>query len=139
MDAAASRFAHASDQQLPIISYGVLEEKLMDRQPGGTSPKIAVTAIIWGFGTGMLAICIPLVALTRNSAILPLAVILGASGSTVVVWRSSEKRQQSGNISELTNSVKQLSERVESLEVICSSEGLDIQKRLKQLEPRDKI
>ena len=48
--------------------------------------KIGTTAIIWGFSTGMLAICIPLVSMTKSGVILPLAVILGATVSTVVVW-----------------------------------------------------
>jgi hypothetical protein len=111
----------------------------MARKAEKTGPKIVTTAIIWGFATGMLAICIPLVEITRSGVILPLAVILGASGSTAVVWRSSKKHQQSGNMPELMNSVKQLNERVGNLEVICSSNEFDIQKRLKQLESRDNI
>ncbi|MEA5522860.1 hypothetical protein [Limnoraphis robusta] len=51
--------------------------------------KIGSTAIIWGFSTGMLAICIPLVSMTESGVILPLAVVCGATISTVVVWLSS--------------------------------------------------
>ncbi|MEL7035816.1 MAG: hypothetical protein AAFO04_09400 [Cyanobacteria bacterium J06592_8] len=51
--------------------------------------KIGSTAIIWGFSTGMLAICIPLVSMTESGVILPLAVVIGATISTVVVWLSS--------------------------------------------------
>ncbi|MCG5062189.1 MAG: hypothetical protein KA714_30545 [Limnoraphis sp. WC205] len=51
--------------------------------------KIGSTAIIWGFSTGMLAICIPLVSMTESGVILPLAVVFGATISTVVVWLSS--------------------------------------------------
>ena len=61
----------------------------MESQPLGIGFKIGTTAIIWGFATGMLAICIPLVSMTDSGIILPLAVILGAAGSTVVVWLSS--------------------------------------------------
>lgn len=111
----------------------------MARKAEKTGLKIVTTAIIWGFATGMLAICIPLVAVTRSGVILPLAVILGASGSTAVVWRSSKKHQHSGNMPELMNTVKQLNQRVGNLEVICSSNEFDIQKRLKQLESRDNI
>ncbi len=50
--------------------------------------KIGSTAIIWGFSTGMLAICIPLISMTESGVILPLAVIVGATISTVVVWLS---------------------------------------------------
>jgi len=111
----------------------------MARKAEKTDPKVVSSAIIWGFATGMLAICIPLVAVTRSGVILPLAVILGASGSTAIVWRSPKKHQPSGNMPELMNSVKQLNERVGNLEVICSSNEFDIQKRLKQLESRDNI
>ncbi|TVQ44665.1 MAG: hypothetical protein EA365_09715 [Gloeocapsa sp. DLM2.Bin57] len=48
--------------------------------------KIATTAIIWGFGTGMLAITIPIISMTDSGIILPLAVIIGSTVSTVVVW-----------------------------------------------------
>lgn len=58
--------------------------------------KIGSTAIIWGFSTGMLAICIPLISMTESGVILPLAVVIGATISTVVVWLSSS--QQSSKI-----------------------------------------
>lgn len=109
----------------------------MARQSEGTGPKIATTAIIWGFATGMLAICIPIVGMTQSGVILPLAVILGASVGTVVVWKSSGRRSR--NISDLTNSVQLLNERIVNLEAICSSGESDVQNRLKQLELRDKI
>jgi hypothetical protein len=48
--------------------------------------KIGVTAIIWAFGTGMLAICIPLIKLTNSGIILPLSVIIGVSLSTIAIW-----------------------------------------------------
>ncbi|MBA3921077.1 MAG: hypothetical protein H0X31_04940 [Nostocaceae cyanobacterium] len=57
-------------------------------QPFGYGAKIAAIAIIWAFGTGMLAICIPLVTKIENAFILPLAVIFGVSGCTVVIWRT---------------------------------------------------
>lgn len=101
----------------------------------GTNPKIATTAVIWVFATGMLALCIPLVAISGSGAILPLAIILGASGGTVAVWSSSS--QEYKKISELNNTVKQLKERVETLEAICSSNEFDIQKKFKELESRD--
>src|ERR671932_1810656 len=108
----------------------------MGRQPEGTGPKIATTAIIWGFATGMLSICIPIVGMTQSGVILPLAVVLGATVGTVVVWQFSSKRSR--NIAELTNTVQQLNERVVTLEAICSNDESDIYKRLKQLELRDK-
>ena len=61
----------------------------MASQTLGKGSKIGATAIIWGFATGMLAICIPLVSMTESGIILPMAVILGATASSVVVWLSS--------------------------------------------------
>ncbi len=109
----------------------------MARQSEGTGPKIATTAIIWGFATGMLAICIPIVGMTQSGVILPIAVILGASVGTVVVWQSSSRRSRT--ISELTNNIQLLNERIVHLEAICSSGESDVQNRLKQLELRDKV
>lgn len=64
----------------------------MESQRLGIGAKIGTTAIIWGFATGMLAICIPLVSITKSGIILPLAVILGATASTIVVWLSSSQQ-----------------------------------------------
>ena len=67
----------------------------MESQPAGMGFKIGTTAIIWSFSTGMLAICIPLVSMTDSGVILPLAVICGATVSTVVVWLSSRQQPRS--------------------------------------------
>ena len=63
----------------------------------------------------MLAICIPLVIVTKTGAILPLATILGATVATFAVWRGENKNSQ----------VKQLEERIASLETIVTTEDLD--------------
>ncbi|MFM7438951.1 MAG: hypothetical protein ACKO2V_10170 [Snowella sp.] len=70
----------------------------MESQRLGIGMKIGTTAIIWGFATGMLAICIPLVSITKSGAILPLAIILGSTASTIAVWLSSS--QQPAKIAE---------------------------------------
>jgi hypothetical protein len=75
----------------------------MESKPPGIGIKIGTTAIIWGFATGMLAICIPLVSMTESGIILPLAVILGATGSTVVVWLSSGQQPRKIAQTEKTN------------------------------------
>ncbi len=75
----------------------------MEIQQLGLGFKIGTTAIIWGFSTGMLAICIPLVSITKSGIILPLAVILGATGSTIAVWLSSTK--QTPKIAEKNHSI----------------------------------
>ena len=97
--------------------------------------RVAATSKIWAFATGMLAICIPLTAVTRSGAILPIVVISGATVGTVAVWRRSDN--QSRNSPLLTNSIKELEQRVANLEIICSSQELDLQNKIKQLESRD--
>ena len=54
----------------------------------GQGSKIGSTAIIWSLATGMLAISIPIVNMTQSGITLPLAVISGASLSTIAVWLS---------------------------------------------------
>ncbi len=97
--------------------------------------RLTATAIIWGFATGMLALCIPLVGMT-GTPVLPISVIIGATIGTVVVWRSSE--HQSRNNLFLTSSVKELEQRVANLEIICSNQELDLHNKIKQLESKDK-
>lgn len=55
----------------------------------GQGVKIGSTAIIWSLATGMMAISIPLVKITDSGITLPLAVILGATFSTIAIWLSS--------------------------------------------------
>ena len=94
--------------------------------------RVSATSRIWGIATAMLALCIPLAAVTNSGAILPLAVILGAAIGTIAVWRSSNNQLRNSSLS--TSSVKELEQRVANLEIICSSQELDLQKKLKQLE-----
>lgn len=99
-----------------------------------TGIRLVVTAIIWGFATGMLAICIPLVGMT-GTPLLPLAVVIGATVSTVVVWWHSETQPR--NSSFLTSNVNEIEKRVANLEMIVSHQDLDIEKKIKQLESKD--
>ena len=55
----------------------------------GQGVKIGSTAIIWSLATGMMAISIPLVKMTNTGIILPLAVVIGVSVSTIAIWLSS--------------------------------------------------
>lgn len=107
----------------------------MIRQTQGAGFKLAATAIIWGFATGMLGICIPLVSMTDSGVILPLAVIIGASFTTTVVWLSFNR--VSRNTVELSNNVESLKEQEATLETIDNNEKFDDQNRIKLLEPRD--
>ena len=69
----------------------------MDKQLQEDSKKIhktgrvAATSVIWGISGGMLAICIPLVIVTKTGAILPLATIVGAAVATFAVWNGEKK------------------------------------------------
>ncbi|MDJ0568325.1 MAG: hypothetical protein QNJ53_04700 [Pleurocapsa sp. MO_192.B19] len=55
----------------------------------GQGAKIGSTAIIWGLATGMMAISIPIVKMTQTGIILPLAVVIGVSLSTIAIWLST--------------------------------------------------
>ena len=70
--------------------------------------RINATAIIWGCTTGMMAI------LKQSSIILPLAVIVGATISTVAIWRNNKKQYF-----ESSNDFKQIKQRISDLETIC--------------------
>ena len=76
-----------------------------------------------------MAICIPLVAISRSGIILPLAVILGASTSTVTVWRDGNQK-----VVELSNNLQQIEQRIRNLETICSSEYFDFNHQLDRLD-----
>ncbi len=98
--------------------------------------RVTATTRIWGFATIMLAVCIPLSAIT-SSVVLPLAVILGAVVGTVVVWRSLDNQSKTSPF--LTNNVKQLEQRVANLEIICSSQELDWHSKIKQLDSEGSV
>lgn len=102
----------------------------MQPQSSGNGYKIAAIAIIWSLATGMLAICIPLVSITKSGIILPLAVIFGVNWSTKIIWRSSIQN------AELISNIQPLNERVVNLEAICSDE-VENQKKLKQIDCGD--
>jgi hypothetical protein len=99
--------------------------------------RVAATSRIWGIATGMLAICIPLTAVSRSGPILPLAVITGAAVGTVSVWRSSDKKRPNSNLS--PNTVEALEERIVNLETIVGSDAINFEQRLKQLDTNAKI
>ena len=98
--------------------------------------RVAATSRIWAYATGMLAICIPLTAVARSGAILPLAVITGAAVGTGAVWKSSDKK--SGTSSFLSgHSVEALEERIANLETIVGSEEIHFHRQLNQVNTSD--
>lgn len=72
--------------------------------------RVAATSVIWGISGGMLAICIPLVIVTKTGAILPLATIVGAAVATFAVWNGEKNNSQ----------LKHLEERIAYLETIVT-------------------
>ncbi|MEM7578455.1 MAG: hypothetical protein AAF316_01155 [Cyanobacteria bacterium P01_A01_bin.80] len=79
--------------------------------------KVGVIAIIWAFATGMMAICIPLVSISRSGIILPLFVILGVCTTTISIWRSGNQK-----VIASSNDVQEIEQRVRDLETIISSD-----------------
>jgi hypothetical protein len=97
--------------------------------------RVAATSRIWGITVGILALCIPLSAVTRSGPVLPLAAITGATASTMAVWRDHKKSK--------TNYLKQhqvelLEQRIANLETIISSDDFELQMKIKQLEASDR-
>lgn len=89
-----------------------------------SSPKdarVQTTSAIWGISVGMLAVCIPLVALTESGLLLPILVLIAAAGSTATVWLSPQSRPQLKG-----QTLEQLEERIRSLETICSDLDLPL-------------
>ncbi|MEM7556437.1 MAG: hypothetical protein AAF378_20515 [Cyanobacteria bacterium P01_A01_bin.84] len=82
--------------------------------------KIAVTSIIWAFATGMMALCIPIISISKGDITLPLALVIGTTITTVSIW-------QSGSHKEINSSenFQQIEQRVRDLETIASSDKLD--------------
>ncbi|MEM9539380.1 MAG: hypothetical protein AAGA60_07695 [Cyanobacteria bacterium P01_E01_bin.42] len=90
---------------------------------------------IWGFATGMLAICIPLSPSTGSGPLIPLAVIIGTTVSTVKIWRDREddRNTRPGDRLSPSTEVKLLEERVKTLETIATGSDMDLQRRLEAL------
>ncbi len=97
--------------------------------------RVTATTKIWGLTVGILAICVPLSAVTRSGAIIPLAAIAGASVGTVAVWRSDEKKYQNKLLS--PSQVELLEHRIANLETIISGEDFDLRMKIKQLEENE--
>lgn len=92
-----------------------MEEQLPEgSQKLHKSGRVAATSVIWGVSAGMLAICIPLVIVTKTGAILPFAAIVGAAVATFAVWSGDNNSQ-----------VKQLEERIALLETRVTTEDSD--------------
>ncbi|MBE9029551.1 hypothetical protein IQ266_07215 [filamentous cyanobacterium LEGE 11480] len=105
----------------------------MTHQNRTKDPKVKTTSAIWAMATGMLGICIPLVAITESGVILPLLVILGATTATSVIWLAPDRKAQL-QLQRSTEVIQSLETRIENLETICSGVEFDIQQRLSSHE-----
>jgi hypothetical protein len=97
--------------------------------------RVSATSKIWGTTVGILALCIPLSAVTRSGAILPLAAIGGAAAGTVAVWRSDDKKSKPHYLQQ--QQIELLETRIANLETIISSNDFDLQMKFKHLEASD--
>lgn len=96
--------------------------------------RVTATTKIWGLTVGILAICVPLSAVTRSGAIIPLAAIGGAAVGTVAVWRSDEKKYQNKLLSPQQ---LELEQRIADLETIVSGEDFDLRMKIKRLHANE--
>lgn len=98
--------------------------------------RVAATSKIWGTTVGILALCIPLSAVTRSGAILPLAAIGGAAAGTVAVWRADEKKSKPNYLQQ--QQIELLETRIANLETIISSNDFDLHMKIQQLEASER-
>lgn len=93
--------------------------------------RVTATTKIWGLTVGILALCVPLCAITRSGAIIPLAAIAGAGVGTVAVWRSRDDKKYQGILS--PQQVELLEQRISDLETIVSDDDFELRMKIKQL------
>ncbi|MEM9006134.1 MAG: hypothetical protein AAGE59_21730 [Cyanobacteria bacterium P01_F01_bin.86] len=116
-----TRDIQATDRKkiaLENIQYSIriLARIKMGRRPAGYHQKGWTTAVIWGCAVGMFALCIPLIAIAKSGLILPILVILGASGGTAAVWLPSNQQRKEDILK-----IQALEERVMTLETIYTT------------------
>ena len=85
--------------------------------------RLKATSKIWSLAVAMLAICIPLSAVTRSGPLLPLAVVVGTSVGTASIWKESTEELTSD--SQKLEKIKQLEARIADLETIITSEEIN--------------
>jgi membrane protein implicated in regulation of membrane protease activity len=93
-------------------------------------PRVAITTRIWALATGMMALCIPMVGISDDLAVLPLMVIIGTAVSTAVIWRSSQRR--SDDTALLTQSIQELQRELARLQITSHDE--DLRRKIEELQ-----
>lgn len=99
--------------------------------------RLAATTRIWVITVAILGVCVPLSAVTKTGAILPLVAIGGAAVGTVAVWRSDKQISKNNYLQQ--QQVELLEQRLANLETIVSSDDLNLQMKIKQIEARDTL
>src|SRR5688500_9982062 len=87
--------------------------------------RVGATVVIWTLATGMLALSIPLVRESRESA-LPMLVIAGTALSTAAVWlggykrerRAAAERRSAAELAATQKRLREIEERLANLETI---------------------
>ncbi|MDZ7957861.1 MAG: hypothetical protein RMY34_08125 [Aulosira sp. DedQUE10] len=108
-----------------------MAKKSKDSLEQSPDVRVAATSKIWGLTVGILAICIPLSAVTRSGAILPLAAIGGAAAGTVAIWRSDQKKSKNGYLQQ--QQIELLETRIANLETIVSNNDFDLHMKIQNL------
>jgi hypothetical protein len=95
--------------------------------------RIAALGGIWSGAIVMLALCIPLAAVSR-SANLPLIVIVGTGLVSLYIWQSGSaaRKEDTSEADALRDKIKELEERLANVEVINRFEDRLADKRLRQ-------
>jgi len=109
-----------------------MAEKSQDSLDLSPDVRVTPTSKIWGMTVGILAICIPLSAVTRSGAILPLAAIGSAAAGTVAIWRSDEKKSKPNYLQQ--QQIELLEARIANLETIASNNDFDLHMKIQNLE-----
>ncbi|MBW4478377.1 MAG: hypothetical protein KME54_16325 [Tolypothrix brevis GSE-NOS-MK-07-07A] len=111
-----------------------MAKKSEKNEPQPEDIRVSATTKIWGLTVAILAICVPLSAVTRSGAIIPLAAIGGAAIGTVAVWRSDKKYQ---NQVLSPQQVELLEQRIADLETIVSGDDYDLRMKMKRLYAKE--
>ena len=106
-----------------------------------SDPRTKALAKTWEAGFGILALCIPLVIITK-SPLIPIMAILGLAVVAMYVWRTGDKGDRSSEAAfqaeneELRAKLKELEERLANVEVINRFEDRLAEKQLRKAAER---
>lgn len=97
--------------------------------------RVKASFFVWGCATGMMAISIPLTALSGSGALIPLGVLAAAATASWKIWQLPSTRPDPA--SPVERRAKQLEERLSNLETIVLREDLDLKAKLTHLDARE--